>query len=370
MKLPGECRVAYHHSCHLLRELHGHDHPLQLLDDVEGCTARRMDRVRAVLRLRRLVQHEAPRGVGGHGRRQARVARRAASRRASSSADSSCLHAPAGPRRPRGQPDRDPPHRAGARHRGSKARRRDGRTAATRSSGTTLRERTAEATTNVRLRGALARATARFGEHRLAALDTLEDPDGLRRAARAIKADVIAAPARAARAVRRQRDRARRPRLLGGRRRRGQRLHRRGREAHRRAHDREVQVDGDRGDRPQRGARGRGLSTSSRPTSASGSSSSRDHTPSHIIAPAVHLDRYQVARRSCRSRSPTGASLDAAPAPLAAFAREQLRAEFLRADLGISGVQLRRRRDRLDRPRRPTRATAGCARRCRGCTSR
>ena len=46
--------------------------------------------------------------------------------------------------------------------------------------GTTLRERTAEATTNVRLRGALARATGRFGEHRLAALDTLEDPDGLR----------------------------------------------------------------------------------------------------------------------------------------------------------------------------------------------
>ena len=38
MKLPEECRVAYHHSCHLLRELHGHDHPLQLLDDVEGCT--------------------------------------------------------------------------------------------------------------------------------------------------------------------------------------------------------------------------------------------------------------------------------------------------------------------------------------------
>ncbi len=38
MKLPEECRVAYHHSCHMLRELHGHDQPLQLLDDVEGCT--------------------------------------------------------------------------------------------------------------------------------------------------------------------------------------------------------------------------------------------------------------------------------------------------------------------------------------------
>ena len=38
MQLPEECRVAYHHSCHLLRELHGHDQPLELLDEVEGCT--------------------------------------------------------------------------------------------------------------------------------------------------------------------------------------------------------------------------------------------------------------------------------------------------------------------------------------------
>jgi L-lactate dehydrogenase complex protein LldE len=38
MEVLEECRVAYHHSCHLLRELHGHDHPLQLLDDVGGCT--------------------------------------------------------------------------------------------------------------------------------------------------------------------------------------------------------------------------------------------------------------------------------------------------------------------------------------------
>ncbi|HMK12079.1 MAG TPA: (Fe-S)-binding protein [Acidimicrobiales bacterium] len=37
MRVPEECRVAYHHSCHLLRELHGHDQPLALLDRVEGC---------------------------------------------------------------------------------------------------------------------------------------------------------------------------------------------------------------------------------------------------------------------------------------------------------------------------------------------
>jgi L-lactate dehydrogenase complex protein LldE len=37
MRLPETHRVAYHHSCHMLRELRGHDHPLALLDRVEGC---------------------------------------------------------------------------------------------------------------------------------------------------------------------------------------------------------------------------------------------------------------------------------------------------------------------------------------------
>ncbi len=60
------------------------------------------------------------------------------------------------------------------------------------------------------------------------------------------------------------------------------------------------------------------------------------HKPSHIIAPAVHLDRYQVAE-FLQAQVTDDRVLEAAPAPLAAFAREQLRAEFLRADLGISG---------------------------------
>ena len=60
------------------------------------------------------------------------------------------------------------------------------------------------------------------------------------------------------------------------------------------------------------------------------------HKPSHIIAPAVHLDRYQVAE-FLQEQVTDDRMLEAAPAPLAAFAREQLRAEFLRADIGISG---------------------------------
>ncbi len=165
--------------------------------------------------------------------------------------------------------------------------------------GTTLRERTAEATTNVRLRGALARATARFGEHRLAALATLEDPDGLRRAARAIKADVIARLPelleqfadnvdRAAAATSSGRPTAPRPTAtsLSVAKRIGART--------------VVKSSRWRPRRPTSTRRSRPRAvTSSRPTSASGSSSSPHHTPSHIIAPAVHLDRYQVAT-SCR----------------------------------------------------------------------
>ncbi|HEX8582628.1 MAG TPA: (Fe-S)-binding protein [Acidimicrobiales bacterium] len=38
LALPGRERVAYHHSCHLLRELRVHDQPEALLDRVDGCS--------------------------------------------------------------------------------------------------------------------------------------------------------------------------------------------------------------------------------------------------------------------------------------------------------------------------------------------
>ena len=50
--------------------------------------------------------------------------------------------------------------------------------------GTTLRDRTIDATSNVRLRGALARAVGRFASHRESALGVIDDPDALRAAAR------------------------------------------------------------------------------------------------------------------------------------------------------------------------------------------
>src|SRR5690606_26011035 len=60
--------------------------------------------------------------------------------------------------------------------------------------------------------------------------------------------------------------------------------------------------------------------------------------PSHIIAPAVHRNRDQVADTF---RTEVGrADTSTEPTDLVAFAREELRRRFLDADLGISGVNV------------------------------
>ncbi|EKP95390.1 LutB/LldF family L-lactate oxidation iron-sulfur protein [Thermaerobacter subterraneus] len=59
------------------------------------------------------------------------------------------------------------------------------------------------------------------------------------------------------------------------------------------------------------------------------------HRPSHIVAPAVHLSQQQI--REIFSRE-AGRPLPDDAVALAAFARQQLRQKFLRADVGISGV--------------------------------
>ena len=64
-------------------------------------------------------------------------------------------------------------------------------------SGTTLRQRTAEAATDERLRGNVARAVDRFTEHRLAGLAELGEPDELRHAARGVRNQVHAVGAQA-----------------------------------------------------------------------------------------------------------------------------------------------------------------------------
>jgi len=59
--------------------------------------------------------------------------------------------------------------------------------------------------------------------------------------------------------------------------------------------------------------------------------------PSHIIVPAIHLDRDDVADLFRRHGA---GEIGNDPAELAAYARRTLRSEFLTADVGISGCNL------------------------------
>lgn len=58
------------------------------------------------------------------------------------------------------------------------------------------------------------------------------------------------------------------------------------------------------------------------------------HRPSHLVAPAIHLRTPQVAELLSRD---AGEPLPADADQLAAYARRRLRAEFARADAGITG---------------------------------
>ena len=63
-----------------------------------------------------------------------------------------------------------------------------------------------------------------------------------------------------------------------------------------------------------------------------------DEHPSHIIIPAVHRNRHQIAD-TFQARAGL-AQRTTEPAELTAFARAELRRRFLEADLGITGVNL------------------------------
>ncbi|MGD9891389.1 MAG: LUD domain-containing protein, partial [Dehalococcoidia bacterium] len=62
----------------------------------------------------------------------------------------------------------------------------------------------------------------------------------------------------------------------------------------------------------------------------------KDH-PSHLIAPAIHLTREQIAALFSRVG---GAPLAPETQPLVKFARRRLREKFIAADLGISGANI------------------------------
>ncbi len=65
----------------------------------------------------------------------------------------------------------------------------------------------------------------------------------------------------------------------------------------------------------------------------------RGETPSHIIAPAIHLGRAEVERDFRRSHTGLDENRDLSTAPLLlAEARKMLRERFLAADVGITGA--------------------------------
>jgi L-lactate dehydrogenase complex protein LldF len=201
--------------------------------------------------------------------------------------------------------------------------------------GTKLRVRTAEATRNERLQQALARAVGRFGSGRTAALGTLDDPDGLRAAARRVRHDVL----------------TRLPEVLA---RFADNVVAAGGHVHwatdaAAANEYITRLARDRGVRSV--VKGKSMATEETALNEALEAEGIDvvetdlgewiiqlahHTPSHIIAPAVHLDRHQV-RDILQPVAGPDRQLDSEPEHLAAFAREQLRARFLSADMGVTG---------------------------------
>jgi L-lactate dehydrogenase complex protein LldF len=62
-----------------------------------------------------------------------------------------------------------------------------------------------------------------------------------------------------------------------------------------------------------------------------------DDTPSHIVAPVIHLDRHDIGRLFAQK---LGVVETSDPIELNQIARDHLRGVFLRADVGISGVNI------------------------------
>jgi L-lactate dehydrogenase complex protein LldF len=201
--------------------------------------------------------------------------------------------------------------------------------------GTTLRQRTAAAVADPVLRRNVARAVDRFDGHRTHGLAELNDADGLRRAARAVKGDVL----------------ARLPDLLE------------------RFADNVLAAGGHicwaptaadanayiAGVAERIGARTVAKSKSMA-TEETGLNEALEaagarvvetdlgewiiqlahETPSHIIAPAMHRDRHSITDVFEQATGVRPVSTE--PTELNAFARVRLREEFLRADLGITGA--------------------------------
>jgi L-lactate dehydrogenase complex protein LldF len=197
---------------------------------------------------------------------------------------------------------------------------------------THLRDRMAAAAADPVVPGRIRVAVDRFGDHRKLGLAELDDADGLRHQARALKTSILAEL----------------PDLVG---RLRERAEARGVVVHEAA-------DADAACRIVAGIAGgkRVVKSKSMATEEIGLEAALEatgahvvetdlgewiiqlarETPSHIIAPAVHHDRHTILEVFERVAGAHGVAAE--PAALNAFARERLRTEFLAAEVGITGV--------------------------------
>ena len=205
-------------------------------------------------------------------------------------------------------------------------------------SGTTLRERTAAAVADERLRGNVARAVDRFASHRAEAMSELEGADDLRHAARGVRNDILA---ELPTLLERFADRA----LARG-------SHVCWASTGAEARDYIGRVVAAHG--ATRVVKSKSMATEEIDLNAALASSGAevvetdlgewivqlaDEVPSHIIAPALHKDRQQIHDLFVE-RAQAHTSLGTEPDELVRFARRKLREQFLDAEIGITGANL------------------------------
>ncbi|MEZ5218300.1 MAG: LutB/LldF family L-lactate oxidation iron-sulfur protein [Ilumatobacteraceae bacterium] len=199
-----------------------------------------------------------------------------------------------------------------------------------------LRERMTTALGDDRLQRSLANATGRFDQGRRTAFSTLPDPSGIRHTARAVRNEVLAEL----------------PRIV-------ERFAETAAAAGTTVHwalDAEaanaIVVDIVRAAGAHRVVKGKSMATEETAMNDVLAEAGldvietdlgewilqlADDTPSHLIAPAVHLDRTQI-RDILQPTSAAALSTD--PEELAAHARTTLRAAFLAGEVGITGCNL------------------------------
>ncbi len=205
-------------------------------------------------------------------------------------------------------------------------------------SGTTLRSRSAAATSDDRLRASVAKAVDRFAGGRVDTLATLTDADALRSAARRVRQDVLSElpriverfaenAAAAGATVHWALDGAAANAIVS------EIVERTGARSIVKGKSMATEEIGLNDVIARSGARVVETDLGEWILQLAG------QTPSHIIAPAVHLDRHQI-RDILQPEAAEGEVLDTEPEHLAAFARRTLRDEFLRADLGVTGCNM------------------------------